>query len=189
MRRITRWSGAPWLALGLAIGALLAPAAAIGAAGLVRIVGSSGKQAQVTAANQLQTSAAGPSQFRGFREGSVSNLCKGAFTVPASKSYVMTGAVLNVYANPTPGLANWIGLFRDAACSQTIVLNNAPGLGATVIPFEPGFGVRGGTTIYTQALGGVRGEVYVHGYFVPKAAVPSTTTVVPRPTAARSANN
>ena len=50
--------------------------------------------------------------------------------------------------------------------------------GHSTFPFEPGYGVKAGGSIYTMTLGNVRGEVYVHGYLVPKHAVPSTTSVL-----------
>jgi hypothetical protein len=189
MKGLERLSRTPWVAVGLVVGLLLAPAAAIGAASLVGIVGQSGKRADVTKANQLQVAAATPGQFRGYRETGIANTCKPAFTAPTTKSYVMTGVTFNVFQNTTPGLANWIGLFRDASCTETIVLHNADGLGGFNVPFEPGFGVRAGQTIYTSALGNVRGELYVYGYLVAKGAVPATTQVSARPGASTRAAN
>jgi hypothetical protein len=177
MRRITRWRGAPWLAMGLAIGALLAPAAAISAAGLVKIVGLSGKQANVNAANQLFTAPTSPSQFRSRYHFGVGNTCVEVYAVPAGKGFILTSATFNTWTNPTPGAANFVDLSRASNCDtgQIVARVNPPGFGLSVAEFNPGFALPAGSKLYSKTTGGVIADARIAGYLVPSAAVPSAT--------------
>lgn len=178
MRKRIGGGSARWLALGLAGGVLLAPAAAVGAASLVGIVGSNGKRAQVTAANQLQTAPATPSQFRN-RWTSISTTCTEVFAAPANKGAVVTLVLFNVFANPSPGSGQWAALFRDSACTPSppniITILNPGGIGPIETSFDPGFALRPGGKLYARTNGSVSAEATVRGYLVPKAAVPATT--------------
>jgi len=180
MRKLVKRSGGPWLAAGLVAGMLLAPAAAIGAAGLVGIVGSNGKRAQVTAANQLQTAPAGPSQYRSkWTAGVSSGGCLQVFAVPSTRGAVVTRVTANTWTNPSPGAANNVTIFRDAACTVStasiVTRINPPGFGIDVVEFDPGFALKANARLYAQAQGGVITELTVTGYLTPKAAVPATT--------------
>jgi hypothetical protein len=176
MKRFKRWAGTPWLALGLVVGLLLAPAAAYAAANLVGIVGSNGKRAQVTGANQLQTAEATPSQFKAinfFGPGA----CDVVYTVPSTKAFVLKQVLFDVYADPTPGSVNYMAISADAACINPIALVNPGSVGGYPIPLEPGFAFKAGAKIYGSTAGNVAGDLYMLGYFVPKSAVGSTTSV------------
>jgi hypothetical protein len=163
--------------MGLAIGALLAPAAAIGAAGLVRIVGSNGKKSEVTAAGQLLTAPAAPSSFRSKVTAGVGNTCVEVFAVPAGKAFVMTSATANVWQNPTPGAANFLDINLSNVCnfSTPVARVNPPGFGPNVVEFDPGFAVKAGSKVYARTLGDVTADVRIAGYLVPKGAVPAST--------------
>jgi hypothetical protein len=178
MRKLIRESGA-WLAVGVAAGVLLAPAAAVGAAGLVRIVGSNGKRAEVTPANQLQTASASPAQFRSVLTFVVSSSCLPVFTAPAKKGVVVTSIVFNVLQNSTPGIDAYAAVYRTASCANSnadLVARDTPtGTGVSVVPFEPGFALKAGAKLYAKASGGVLSDLRITGYLVPKNAVPRTT--------------
>jgi hypothetical protein len=180
MPKFRKGSGGPWLAAGIVAGILLAPAAAIGAAGLVGIVGSNGKRAQVTPANQLQTAPASPGSYRSKWTPGISNApCTVVFAAPAKKGLVVTRMQANTWTNPTPGAANFVTLYRDAVCTSsttTIVARiNPPGFGIQTVEFDPGFALKAGKKLYANTQGGVITDLTMTGYLVPKKAVPSTT--------------
>jgi hypothetical protein len=185
MKRFKRWAGTPWLAFGLVVGLLLAPAAAYAAVNLVGIVGSNGKRAQVTGANQLQTAEATPAQFKAinfFGPGA----CTVVFTVPNTKAFVLKQVLFDVYADPTPGGSNYISISAEPTCNNPFALVNPGSVGGYPIPLEPGFALKAGAKLYGATAGNVAGDLYMLGYFVPKSAVGSTTSVS-RPIHARVA--
>ena len=185
MKRFKRWAGTPWLALGLVVGLLLAPAAAYAAVNLVGIVGSNGKRAQVTGANQLQTAEATPSQFRTINSFSVGS-CGQIFAVPSTKAFVLKQVLFDVWADPSPGGGEFAAIFADNTCSNPIALINPGTVNGYVVPLDPGFALKAGAKLYGNAGGSVGFDIYMSGYFVPKSAVPATT-IVTRPAHARSA--
>ncbi len=182
MRTFMRESGGLWLAVGLVAGILLAPAA-VGSAGLINIVGTNGKRAQVTPANQLQTAPASPAMYRNVFTPGIVSTCSVVFAAPAKSGAVVTSVAFNVWQNPAPGLGSYVFVSLNSACSGRIVTRfNPGGIGMTVVPFNPGFALKAGAKLYAVALGSVATELTVTGYLVPKAAVPATT-----PTARQSA--
>jgi hypothetical protein len=159
---------------------LLAPAAAIGAAGLVGIVGSNGKRAQVTPANQLQTAPASPGSYRSKWTPGLGNApCTAVFAAPSKKGLIVTRMQSNTWTNPTPGAGNFVTLYRDAACTgsiATIIARiNPPGIGIDRVEFEPGFALKAGKKLYAKTDGGVVTDLTMTGYLVPKGSVPATT--------------
>jgi len=163
--------------MGLAIGALLAPAAAISAAGLVKIVGTNGKKANVTAANQLLTAPASPGQFRSRYTFGVGTTCVEVYAVPADKGFVMTSATFNTWVNPTPGAANFVDISRASNCAtaEIVARVNPPGFGLSVAEFNPGFALPAGSKLYARTQGGVITDARIAGYLMPSAAVPAPT--------------
>ena len=52
-----------WLAVGLVVGGVIAPATAYAVASVVNIAGPSGRRAEVTTANQLQAAESSPKVY------------------------------------------------------------------------------------------------------------------------------
>ena len=166
----------------------VAPAAAYAAVSLVGIVGSNGKRAQVTGANQLQTAEATPSQFRAINFFVVgSSGCDTIFTAPSTKGFVLKQALFDVWANPTPGAGEFVAIYGEPTCSNPVALINPESVNGYVVPFEPGFAVKSGSSLYGTTGGSVAADLYLLGYLVPKSAVPATTSVARVPhTASRA---
>lgn len=144
-------------------------------------VDSSGKlqvggtvNAQVTApANYFHASTFGISS---------SSACLVVATPPAGKALVVREVRLDVFADPTPGQANDIAIFRDATCNNAndIVADVNPAtIGQIVIPFDPGIGVPSASHLSVVINGSVSAESYVDGYVVPSTAVPAASVSSP----------
>jgi hypothetical protein len=137
--------------------------------------------AQVTASGALKVSGsvtatqASPSSYvQGTLLGLTnSSGCKPVLTPPAGKALIVTGVQIDTYADPTPGSANWVDL--SIMCGAPVANVNPPGVGPTVLPFQPGLVVPAGSSLSAQALGGVQAEVYAYGYLVSASSVSSVT--------------
>lgn len=164
-------------AVALAVVLVAAPTGAAVAAKVAKtlITDAQGDKAQVTKSGQLLTA---PAPGTALRVGWLSALspaagCKKVIGPPKGKGLIVTQANLNVYANPSPGPGNWLGLFTNAACTTTLQLVNAPTVGMWPVEFGDGFPIRPGQGLYARALGSVSGEVTVFGTVVSKTDVPS----------------
>ena len=172
--------GVAWLGIGLTAGALAAPTVVSAAtAALVKIQGSS-----ITKAHQLTTTETAPANFRQYTisaEGGIGG-CQTLGTVPATGALIVTelrvawrqeaaGDPVDFYAGPgcTGPLIGTIaaGFATSGNVSQTY---------ETTI--EPGFAIPAGTTLSVQTSNGAsafEGDIYMNGYAVPTADVPSVT--------------
>ena len=172
MSRIRDLPGAAWVAIGLAAGALIVPAAAV-AAGNVGIIGSNGHTAKVTASGNLQVAEATPAAFKEYvRTNFTPGTCTKVATAPLHKGFVLKQATFDFFADPSPGLANNILLFTTKTCTTpSIIFDVNPGsINAYQYGFEPGFAVAPGHSLYAREQGSVEGELYLLGYTVnPKA--------------------
>jgi hypothetical protein len=172
MSRIRNLPGAAWVAIGLATGALIVPAAAV-AAGNVGIIGSNGHTAKVTASGSLQVAEATPASFKEFVHFSpASATCTKVATVPAHKGFVLKSITFDVFDDSTPGSANNVLLATRSDCSaSSVIMDENPGsVNATELSFGPGFAVAPGHSLYMEDFNGVTAEVYLLGFYVnPKA--------------------
>jgi hypothetical protein len=172
MSRIRDLPGAAWVAVGLAAGALIVPAAAV-AAGNVGIIGSNGNTAKVTTSGSLQVAEATPASFKEYiRFGLIDSAgCVKVATVPAKKGFVLKELTVDVWDDPSPGSGQDIEFFTTKTCTvRSIIFDVNPGsVGAYQYAFNPGFGVARGHSLYAEAFG-VSGETYLNGFYVnPKA--------------------
>jgi hypothetical protein len=106
-------------------------------------------------------------------------------TPPTGKAMVLTQALVDVFADPSPGPSQNIELFKGPSCGGDVFADvNPPTVGVTVLPLDPGIGVPSGSAVSTFASGSVEAELYLFGYAVSSASVPASapaeTTGVPR---------
>lgn len=170
-----------WLAVGLAIGLIVAPAAAVAATlGAVNLVGADGVKAQVTKAGQLETAPSQPTSFKAFYDLDVSgSTCNVAYTAPAGYSLVLQQVTVDVFADTTPGSGDTIALSTDSKCKNLLFDDNPSTTGAWVFPLGPGVVVPAHHSIYDIAKDNIEGELYGYGYLVPVADAPNPTLSAP----------
>lgn len=176
MAQLRKLSTGAWIAVGLVVGLVLAPAGAIAATSLVGIVAANGTRAGVTGAGQLNVAEAGPVTFRELGVPSPSG-CATIFKVPAVDGFIIKSITFDTWADPTPGGGNVAAVYSGAGCSAAneVFVANPGGVGDSTVPFDPGFAV-GPNGILTYNVGGnVLADVYITGYLVPKADVGSGT--------------
>ena len=172
-----------WLAIGVAVGVILAPAAAVAAGiGVTSLVGPNGTKATVARSGQLLTAQADPNMIRDFvadtdGDGSSSG-CDKAYGPPKGYSFVLTQISVDTWTNTTPGADNDTLILLGTAksnCLDPIGDVNSPGIGELTIPFSPGIVVPAGDDVGIVTNGNVNAEAYGEGYLVPSAAAPHPT--------------
>ena len=178
--RLRSLSTGAWIAIGLIVGSILAPATAVAATSLVGIIGQNGVRAGVTYAGQLKTVEAAPYAFQVYaRNGVVSGACSVITSSVGTKAYIAKQIVFDVYATdtpPTPG--DYIGLYTDASCAtQPIAMVTPASVNAWTYPLDPGFAIQAGDGLYAEAFGNVESNVSVYGYWVGATDVPATTPI------------
>jgi hypothetical protein len=166
-----------WLAVGLAVGLILAPAAAVAATiGAVKLVGADNVTAQVTRAGQLETAIAQPTTFRAFYDLNLGgSTCDTVYTAPAGYSLIVQQVTIDVFADTTPGSGDTVSVATDNNCQNLLFDDNPPSNGASVFPLGPGIVVPAGHSLYAIAKDNVEAEIYGYGYLVPVADAPSAT--------------
>jgi hypothetical protein len=177
MSRIRNLPGAAWVAIGLAAGVLIVPAAAV-AAGNVGIIGSNGNTAKVTTSGSLQVAEATPASFKEFVHFSPNpNTCVKVGTVPLRKGFVLRSATFDVFDDPSPGAGQDVILATKKDCSpSSVIMDVNPGsVNAYQYSFDPGFAVARGHSLYMEDFGSVNSEVYLVGFYVNPKAVPGNT--------------
>ena len=186
MSRLRSLAPSGWVTLGLVLGAIILPTAALAAFSDVRIVGTNGTtQAQVTPANQLRVATTDPFRYRQFNS-SFSDGCFTIGTVNSGTGFILKQATFDVYSDSTPGTSTFT-VYAGAGCSGPIIVTVRPtGNGLVQIPFDPGFALPAGTTI-SVASNGVSAQSFLLGYTTPTSAVPSITQTSPSGSFARRA--
>ncbi len=155
------------------VGAIIAPGVALAAFSDIRIVGIGGSPpAQVTPANQLLAAETNPARIRRFTANvGPSNACT-SFDAPASYSFMLKQAVIDVYQSPSGG-ADFITVYANKTCSAPIGSVTPTTYGTTTIPFEPGVPTRSGGGLTARAgPTSVKAHLYLLGYTRPTNAVP-----------------
>lgn len=177
MARRWKLGSSGWFAVGVALTAILAPAATIAATSLVRIQGPSGAVANVDAAHQLLVGPAAPADYydsgtSGLLLGTGSPSCH--VLVPAQPKGLIVRQVQIDVAADTPGQGDFVALFHNTTCSGTYLrVVHTSGPGPIVLAFEPGYPISAGGGFATKVFGAsLSVNISVSGYRVPTAAVP-----------------
>jgi hypothetical protein len=92
----------------------------------------------------------------------------------AGKAMVVREVRVDVFGDPSPGPDENLVIFNDSTCTNQVADVNPATVGETVLPFDPGLGIRANSGISARATGSVEAEAYVDAYSVPSASVPST---------------
>jgi hypothetical protein len=181
-----------WLAVGVAVGLILAPAAAVAASvGVTSLIGASGTKAEVTGAGQLTSALADASRYRSFTDANLNGggACQTIFTAPRGWSFVLTQITVDAWADPTPGAFNGAAIYTGTGCNRLIADWNPPTIGSFVFPFSPGIVVPAGHSLAAYVNGGVRAEVFGDGYLIPVTSARIATPVTVAPERAGSPTN
>jgi hypothetical protein len=177
MSRSRDLPGAAWVAIGLAAGALIVPAAAV-AAGNVGIIGSNGHTAKVTASGNLQVAEATPAAFKEYVHlNFTADVCTKVATAPLHKGFVLKQATFNFFAVPSTGVGENMHLYTTKTCttSGTIFDDNPGSVNAYQYSFDPGFALAPGHSLYAEQIGTVKAELYLLGYTVNPKAIHANT--------------
>jgi len=168
--------GHGWLAVGIAVGLVVAPVS-VGAATAtaVKIVNSSGRVAAVTKTNQLRTVEAAPDNYvRNGAGGFISaDGCQKIIEPPAGKAMVLKQVNIDVFSNSTPGSSHSAALYVGTGCVSQFARVTPAGIGLEHFPFDPGVAVPSGHAVWVRAFGSVAVATHSFGYSIPAAAAPS----------------
>jgi hypothetical protein len=99
--------------------------------------------------------------------------CVKIANAPADKAMIIKEVRVDVFADPSPGIGQTVELFSDPSCAVLVADVNPPGLGQTVVPFDPGVGIKAGSAMGAIVSGSVQAETYSDGYLVSSSLVPS----------------
>ena len=188
--RPSRASASWMLIVGVAIGALLAPVGAVAAGQLVEVSSASGRKADVTRAEQLQTAEASPHQFVRHVTGFGGAGCFNGYTAPATKAIIVKTLHLDAFV--TDGNDDVRVWTRDGNCasSTAVVLVDiitVTGVTQVARSYEPGLVIPAGHMMTFSSTSGLTAYAWVNGYKVPSTAVTGatvtgdTTTLPARP--------
>jgi hypothetical protein len=181
MSRLRNLAPSGWVTVGLVIGAIILPTAALAAFSDVRIVGTNGStQAQVTPANQLRVAEIDPFRITMFTfDPILSNNCQSQ-NVPAGSSFMLKQAVIDAYEVNQPTTPLSVFVYAAKGCPGTGAVGSVTPAttGTTTIPFEPGIPIKSGegVSVYVQgtASGTVTARIHLLGYTMPASAVPAS---------------
>jgi hypothetical protein len=174
----SRRPGPWWLVVGLVIGLVIAPTAAVAATlSLVNIAGPNGTKAVVTKDGQLLTVSANAESVRYFHyyrlaEGTG---CTKVFTAPTGQSLILTQVSADVWDDPSPGASNEVLVTTDPTCHAVMAESNPGTTGAQDFQFDPGVVIPPGKSLYAQAGDAIQCDIVGSGYLVPVADAPSET--------------
>ena len=160
------------VAIAIVAAALLAPVAAVAAGQLVEISSASGRKADVTRAEQLQTAEASPHQFiRGY--GSTSSICRTVLTAPATKAVVITSAAVS-FTSIEGTIRTTLYVTSGGCDTDSVIVANVHASAAEfkTLDFGPGITVPAGGQLVVTAAGGST-YVAAFGYKVAPSAVTS----------------
>ena len=159
--------------------ALFSPVGAVAAGQLVEISSVSGRKADVTRAEQLQTAEASPHQFiRGF--GGTTGGCSTVLTAPSTKAVVVKTIAVDFYSVPTVGYV-YLYLGTPTNCPDSFLTAvDTEAVGVTMLDLGPGIAIPAGGRL-TVAAANVYAFVTAFGYKVPSEAVPATVADVSAP--------
>jgi hypothetical protein len=106
--------------------------------------------------------------------------CQQIAIPPAGKALVIQDVRINVYADPSPGLGQFVYLSLGFDCSSASVVGDLdpPTVGQTVVPFGSGLTIPASSALSILVGGSVATEAYVDGYTVPTAVAPTAGQTV-----------
>jgi len=104
--------------------------------------------------------------------------CVLVFAAPTGKALIVRDVRVDVYGDPTPGSGNTISFYTGTGCASIVADVNPPGVGETVLPFDPGLAIPQGQGLYATTGGNVEAETYADGYTVPATQVPASAVRV-----------
>jgi hypothetical protein len=177
------------LAIGLAVGVLLAPTGAFSAASsLVRITDDGTHTAGVTKAHQLLAAESDPANAVVITQAGM-NSCFSIYTVPAGRALVLKNATFNFqFSSQSNGDA---GLVSGPSCGGSTWANEWATGSATTQTFQDDLGseaiLPSGTQLDFSTVGFAWSFVVVRGYLIPAAAAPNGAHVVSHGSARRLA--
>ena len=174
MRARTAWV----LLAAVLVGWLVVPRAVSAAGSLVTIEGGNGTtKVSVTDGKQLQVAEAAPSTFHEYNGSASGPGCHALATVPSGKGFIVRSVSFDVVTSSTDGF-HIVSLFPNGTCSGGGIFS-APTNKVDVYSFDltPGFALAEGGKLSFEVSSSAVGVVYVWGYQVPSADVPSTTSI------------
>ena len=185
MSRLRSLAPSGWVTVGLIIGAIILPTAALAAFSDVRIVGTNGTtQAQVTPANQLRVATTDPFRYRQFNS-SFGNGCTTIGTVNSGTGFILKQATFDVYNDTTPGSSVFY-VYAGAGCSGPIIVDvTRPATGWCRSPSTPGSPCPPAPRSRSSRVASA--HTFLLGYTTPTSAVPSITQTNPSGSFARRA--
>jgi len=170
-----------WFAIGIAVAVLLVPSGVAAAkAGLkfTGIQGTSGSQADVTSAGQLQTAAAGPGAAFENLTTAVAGQTVVVATPPAGKALMITSVHVNLWGltstDPYMYLSTRTGSCTGPTDSFFDEVDPATS-GVSVLPYDPGLPIPS-TEVLCVTATNLAANVEAVGYSVPSASVPAAAT-------------
>jgi hypothetical protein len=176
--RVARVKRSSWILLGIVLGAVIAPGAALAAFTDVRVVGVFGSPpAHVTPAYQLRVAEMDPANIRTYRLSADSSSCA-TVDVPAGNSFLIRQAQVDVFLNGAPGALGTVYIYASKSCAGVPIAEVTPlsTRQTEQIPFGPGVPVPAGGGFSTVAgSGALSAAVHFTGYLMPPAAVPAGT--------------
>jgi len=100
---------------------------------------------------------------------------------PAGQAMVVREVRIDVFSDPSPGLAQAVALYSAPNCNDLVGDMNPATVGETTIPFDPGLAIPVGSAMSARAFGAVEAEGYTDAFAVPASAVPAVRTPAARP--------
>ncbi len=174
--------GVVWLVVGAMIFLALptGTAAAKAALKFTGIEGTSGNQADVTAAQQLLTTEASPSNYYNNPSGTISGTANPVLLAEPSNgnALIVKSLRLTTLDQGQPPIF-WTALFfvGDPSCTSFLTLfdhASGTGNGETLLPYDPGYSIPAGDALCGFAPGTrLNWQTTVTGYQVPASAVPA----------------
>jgi hypothetical protein len=171
----TKLSGAWLVVIGVAIAGLLTPAVAVATGQLVQISSPSGRTAQVTKANQLQSAEFGPDRIRAVHSSVTPTVtCQSMLSASSTSTtgFVVKSVYINVKSfSGTPTVS--LGVSSSACSFFPDVMVDVTTRGVISVPIEPGIVVLPGQEVTLQGLGNVTATAFLRFYEVPASALGS----------------
>jgi hypothetical protein len=128
----------------------------------------------VSLTGTVTTQIAAPSTYLHSSSFPTGGTCTVVATPPTGKAMIVRDVRINVYKDPMPGSGQYVAFYNDTGCFNLVADANPATVGETVLPFDPGLGIRVGSVLSVVVGGSVAAEVYTDGYAVPPGQVPAT---------------
>jgi hypothetical protein len=170
-----------WLILGLIVGLVVVPTAAV-ASTVIVIAGANHQNVNGTADSQLLTTEAAPSSYEVAEVGK--DGVNGCFEVPTtltkSSAFILKSAEIDIWSLSGSGPYINASIYNGPSCGTSHIIgdDNPATVGATSLSFGAGYAVAKGKELSVYLDGDIGAEVYLYGYKVPSADVPASTKLI-----------